>query len=82
MAGMLQVLTYLLAFYLVIKGLEVLQIGLASARPAKERGGLIVLGVLTLLACIVAAAGFVWLQDTQAASLSANMTRATSYGGY
>ena len=32
MAGMLQILTYLLAFYLVIKGVEVLQIGLAPAR--------------------------------------------------
>jgi hypothetical protein len=28
MAGMLQILTYLLAFYLVVKGLEILQIGL------------------------------------------------------
>jgi hypothetical protein len=32
MAGMLQILTYLLAFYLIIKGIEVLQIGLASSR--------------------------------------------------
>ena len=29
MAGMLQIITYLLAFYLVMKGVEILQIGLA-----------------------------------------------------
>lgn len=32
MAGMLQIITYLLAFYLVMKGVEILQIGLASSR--------------------------------------------------
>ena len=67
MAGMLQILTYLLAFYLVIKGIEVLQIGLASNRP--KRAGIIVLGSLTLVACIVAAAGFVEMQDGQAMSI-------------
>ena len=32
MAGMLQIITYLLGFYLIVKGFEVLQIGLASNR--------------------------------------------------
>jgi hypothetical protein len=67
MAGMLQILTYLLAFYLVIKGIEILQIGLASNR--EKRAGIIVLGALTLAACIVAAGGFAYLQDQQAESL-------------
>ena len=35
MAGMLQILTYVLCFYLVVKGVEVLQIGLASNRPRR-----------------------------------------------
>ena len=48
MAGMLQILTYLLAFYLVVKGIEVLQIALAS--PREKRGGIIVLGSVTLAA--------------------------------
>lgn len=67
MAGMLQILTYLLSFYLVIKGVEILQIALASSR--QNRNGLIWLGFLVLLACIVAAAGFSTMQDHQAASI-------------
>ncbi|MFZ0662404.1 MAG: hypothetical protein WAM66_06915 [Acidobacteriaceae bacterium] len=69
MAGMLQILTYLFAFYLVIKGVEVLQIGLASNR--QDRRALIVVGVLTLVFCIGAAVYFVSEQDAQANSLSA-----------
>ncbi len=68
MAGMLQILTYLLSFYLVIKGLEVLQIGLASSRPS--RTGVIVFGAFVLAACILAAVGFSTMQDHQAMSMS------------
>jgi hypothetical protein len=70
MIGMLQILTYLLAFYLVVKGFEVLQIALASARP--DRTGIIVLGFLVLGACIVAALGFVVMQEFQAASVGSH----------
>ena len=48
MAGMLQIITYLLAFYLVVKGVEILQIALASNR--QDRSGIIALGVLALAA--------------------------------
>lgn len=68
MAGMLQILTYLLAFYLVIKGCEVLQIALSSNR--ENRSGIITFGVIVLAACIVAAIGFSILQDQQAVSIS------------
>ena len=68
MAGMLQIITYLLAFYLVIKGIEVFQIALASGRD--RRGGMLALGGLTLGACIIAALAFVSMQDKQAESLS------------
>jgi hypothetical protein len=68
MAGMLQILTYLLSFYLVIKGIEVLQIGLASGRP--NRGGMVVFGALTLCACLAGAIGFSTMQDNQAMSMS------------
>ncbi len=71
MAGMVQILTYLLCFYLVVKGIEVLQIALASGR--ESRGAMITLGVLTLIACIGAAFVFAFLQDNQASSLSASM---------
>jgi len=68
MAGMLQILTYMLAFYMVLKGVEILQIALASNR--EKRGGIIAIGALTLMACILAAFAFVALQDGQAESLS------------
>lgn len=70
MAGMLQILTYLLSFYLVIKGIEVLQIALASSR--EKRGGMLTLGVLALAACVLAAVGFSAMQDKQAESLSSS----------
>jgi hypothetical protein len=70
MAGMLQILTYLLAFYLVIKGIEVLQIGLASSR--ERRGAVLTLGWLTLLACAIAAFGFTTMQDNQASFMNSN----------
>ncbi|MBS3909572.1 MAG: hypothetical protein KGZ93_08110 [Actinobacteria bacterium] len=70
MAGMLQIITYLLAFYLVVKGLEILQIALASNR--EKRGGIITFGALVLIACIIAAGGFVSMQDQQAQSLSSD----------
>ncbi len=71
MAGMLQVITYLLAFYLVVKGCEVLQIALASNR--EKRIGIILFGSIVLIACIAAAMGFVSLQDQQATSLNKAM---------
>jgi hypothetical protein len=77
MIGMLQILTYLLCFYLVVKGLEVLQIALASSRP--NRTPLIILGALTLVACIIAAFVFVGLQDSQAVS-SAGAASSSPYG--
>lgn len=67
MTGMIQILTYLLSFYLVIKGIEILQIGLASSR--ENRTGLIVFGVMVLIACFAAAIGFTYLQDNQALSM-------------
>lgn len=64
MIGMLQILTYLFAFYLVVKGVEVLQIALASSR--QNRAGIIILGVLVLGACVVAGIAFCVMQDLQA----------------
>ena len=71
MAGMLQILTYLLCVYLVVKGVEVLQIGLASNR--ENRGVLIVIGAITLGVCIVAAIAFAKWQDDQAMSFQQSM---------
>ncbi len=68
MIGMLQIITYMLAFYMVIKGCEVLQIGMASNRDS--RATLLVFGCLVLLACIGAAIGFIMMQDNMAGSIS------------
>ena len=73
MAGMLQIITYVLAFYLVMKGVEILQIALAS--PRQDRGGIVALGLVALVACVVAAVVFINWQDQQASSLSASMPR-------
>ncbi len=71
MAGMLQILTYLFCFYLIIKGIEVLQIGLASGRDSRTT--VLIIGTLTLIACIIAAISFVNMQDNQAQSLQSSM---------
>jgi len=71
MVGMLQIITYLLAFYLVMKGVEILQIALASAR--EKRSAMIALGVLCIVACVIAAIAFVVMQDNMAQSVSSNM---------
>jgi len=68
MAGMLQILTYLMGFYLIVKGFEVLQIGLCSNR--EKRAGPIIFGVLVLIVCVVMAFVFAITQDQQAISLS------------
>jgi len=73
MAGMLQILTYMLAFYMVLKGVEILQIALASSK--EKRSGIIALGSLTLIACLIASFVFVGWQDEQATSMSQSMSR-------
>jgi len=70
MAGMLQILTYLLALYLVSKGIEILQIALASNR--ENRTGILI-GLLMLGLCVVSAVTFVVWQDQQALSISRSM---------
>ena len=72
MVGMLQILTYMLAFYLVVKGVEILQIALASNR--EKRDGIIAIGIFTLILCIVAAGGFVSMQEEQATSVNRTTT--------
>ncbi len=71
MAGMLQILTYLLAFYLVVKAVGILQIGLASSR--NDRTAPIMVGVITLIFCIAGAIVFVRMQNEQAVALAQMM---------
>ena len=71
MIGMLQILTYLLSVYLVMKGVEILQIGITSSRPSRVFP--ITIGVLALAACIAAALAFSIAQDQQATQISRSM---------
>ena len=75
MAGMLQIITYMLAFYFVLKGIEILQMALSSNR--EKRGGIVALGVVVLVVCIIAGIGFVSLQDQQAQSMGRGMPQLT-----
>jgi len=68
MAGMLQIITYLLCVYLVFKGVEILQIGLMGNRESRSLG--IAIGVLSLLICIGAALFFYKFINLQAESMS------------
>jgi len=77
MAGMLQIITYLLAVYLIFKGVEILQIGLASGR--ENRTPLIIIGLASLLLCVLAAVVFVTEQDAQARSLSSSTSSLSGY---
>jgi hypothetical protein len=67
MVGMLQIITWLLGIYLVFKGVEILQIGLASHR--ESRSGLIAIGLVSLGICVTAAVACVRMQDQQASSI-------------
>lgn len=68
MAGMLQIITYLLCVYLVFKGFEIFQIALTSSREQRRKAA-IVIGVLAIVISVVAAFGFAFLIDQQAASI-------------
>jgi len=73
MIGMIQILTYLLAVYLVFKGVEILQMALIRDRTERTAG--IVIGVLAVVLAIGAAGYFVDMADTQAKSVSSSFPR-------
>ena len=68
MIGMIQILTYLLAVYLVFKAIEVFQIALMSGRADRKVG--MIIGVVAIVIAIGAAGLFVNMADEQAHSVS------------
>ena len=68
MAGMLQIITYLLCVYLVVKGVEVLQIAIMGNRESRGVG--LAIGVLTLVVCVGAALFFYNFINMQATAMS------------
>ena len=72
MVGMLQIMTYLFAFYLVVKGLEFVQRALAAPEGYRRRS--MTLALVVLGASIGVAAWGSTAQDQQAKSVSAAMS--------
>ncbi len=71
MVGMLQILTYLLCVYLVYKAVEIFQIALMSSKEGRGTG--LFIGTIAIIASLVIGALFVYLIDTQAASVSSGL---------
>lgn len=61
MTDMVQILVYMAAFYLILKAVEILQLGLASR--GINRKMLLVIGLLILLASLLASFALVALRD-------------------
>ncbi|NWG55062.1 MAG: hypothetical protein HXY28_15230 [Hydrogenophilaceae bacterium] len=65
MVGMLQILTYMLAVYMVLKGVEIFQIGLVSNRESVRKAAMFI-GIIALIASIGCAFIFVTWQEEMA----------------
>jgi len=68
MAGMLQIITYLLCVHLIYKGWAILQMAIMSTRPDRKAG--IIGGTLAVLGSVILSGAFVQWIDSQAQSLS------------
>ena len=75
MVGFLQIMIYLLAVYLVFKGVEIFQIAFVSHTMMKTRKAGIVIGILAIVAAIGVGFGAVALSELQAASMQQNMPK-------
>ena len=71
MVGLMQIMIYMLAVYLVFKGVEILQIALMSNSAQKTVG--MIIGVVFVLVALVAAVGFSLWGDMTAAAISDRM---------
>ncbi|MFJ6024239.1 hypothetical protein ACIQC9_06550 [Brevundimonas sp. NPDC092305] len=77
MVGMLQILTYMFAFYLVVKALEFVQRAITAPKESRRSAG--GLAVLVFIACLGAAVLSITAQDEQALGIS---TSASSYSPF
>jgi NADH:ubiquinone oxidoreductase subunit 6 (subunit J) len=71
MVGLMQIMIYMLAVYLVFKGVEIFQIAFMSTRQNRT-WGMLIGGVFVLIALAVGIGFSVWA-DLQAASISDRM---------
>jgi hypothetical protein len=71
MVGLMQIMIYMLAVYLVYKGIEIFQIALMSNRENRLLG--LFVGAACILIAIIAGAGFSYWADTVASSIGDRM---------
>jgi len=71
MVGLMQIMIYMLAVYLVFKGIEIFQIALMSSRPDRTPG--LLLGGLCIAVAIIAGGGFAYWGDETARSIGERM---------
>jgi hypothetical protein len=73
MVGQLQILSYMLAVYLVYKGYEIFHIALVSSSDKRKLG--MILGALAFVGSIGLAIIFVLIMDAQASKVGSNFLR-------
>ncbi|MEP6922677.1 MAG: hypothetical protein ABI967_16250 [bacterium] len=71
MVGLIEILIYMLAVYLVFKGVEIFQIALMSNRPDRTLGLLV--GTGSIVVAIVVGGGFCYWAYAIASSLNERM---------
>lgn len=68
MLGMMQIVIWMLGFYFVLKGIEILQIARASTHEKRQK--MIDFAVVVLVICVLAAIAFIVLGNMQAGASS------------
>ena len=80
MVGLMQIMIYLLAIYLVYKGVEIFQIAFVSDPANRSRPVALAFGILAIIAAVAIGVGAVYMADTQAESINRNMNNLPTYG--
>ena len=70
MVGLMQIMIYMLAVYLVFKGVEIFQIGLTAQ---SNKTSSMIIGVIAIAVAIMAGLVFVFWADEMARSISDRM---------
>lgn len=70
MIGLVQILIYLGAVHLIVKGIEIIQIG--NSAPENIRKRAVKFGIIVLFVCILIAIAFIMWQDIHVEGLKNN----------
>lgn len=78
MVGFIQIVIYMLCVYLVFKGVEIFQLGLANNTDSRKLAKTI--GVLSLVAAILAAGAFLAFEELYAAEFGSRTNNLPTFG--